>query len=555
MKINQKNIKYLLWILIAIAVTLRVANLASREFWYDEILSLLLSTGQKINYQSPGDAPVILANYSKLLQLPVENSLTNVLQTVEKLLKGLVAEPHPPLFFLGQHFWLRLWGNSELAMRSIIALFSLGSMGCAYGLGRLLLGNQGGLIFAIFLGLNPYHLFHSLNVRMYSSLVFWTILSSWSLLELINLNNTQKTSNEINSNKSLTQSKILWILLLIISVIAGFMTFYYFAYFVLTLGIIVLYLDRQRWWQYAIYLASSIIITTPWLWWGTRQQLRNADLGRFATSNNFLEAILKHLQDLIQVLGIHLIIGDWVSVSPPSIITIMGIGAIACLSFCSWSLWKHEQYRLLMIGLLLGIFPLLLMLTIDLITGKFTVGFGWGRSVIFILSGCLLLLVIWLEKVAKKSKNIIVIAIIGLYLTLNLVDFSLRNRSMFHDLANIINQQKSASTLIVLNSQAWGHVLRLAYYLPDQIPLSLLAQNSEILANNLEKTLINQPQKYQRLLWLDSQRPVWGKPSTEEQKKQIQEILNKHFELERSQFLFGTWELDNFDLKVYQSNK
>ena len=125
MKISTKTIKIILLIAIACAVFIRVAHLGSREFWYDEVLSLLLSTGKKSQYQNPKDVPIILANYTSLLSLPLENGFSDFLTTLEKFLKGLVAEPHPFLFFLEQHFWLRLFGNSEAAMRSNIVLFSL----------------------------------------------------------------------------------------------------------------------------------------------------------------------------------------------------------------------------------------------------------------------------------------------------------------------------------------------------------------------------------------------------------------------------------------------
>ncbi|MEA5534176.1 glycosyltransferase family 39 protein [Crocosphaera sp. XPORK-15E] len=546
MKIPQKTINIILLSAIAIAVILRITNLGSREFWYDEVLSLLLSTGQKSNYQHPKDVPVILANYTNLLTIPLENSLTDSIKTLENFLKGLVAEPHPFLFFLEQHFWLRLWGNSEAAMRSIVALFSLGSLGCAYGLGRYLLGSQGGLLFAALLGLNPYYLFHSLNVRMYGSLIFWVLLSSWSLLELISFNTSQKDSN------SPKLPKLLWILLLIISATAGFMTFYYFACWFLVLAALVFYLDKQRWWQYALYLTTSIIVTIPWLLWGTRQQLRNADLARFASPNGLLAATLKHLQEFIDVLGIHLLIGDWVSILPTFLTTLAGILVLIVLSWCSWCLYKNQQYRLLIIGLILGIFPLIIMLTLDVITGKFTLGFGWGRSVIFVLPGCLLLLVIFLEKAAGKFKNISILAMLILYLSISIADFSLRPRWMFHQVADIINQEPNTPTLIVMNSPAWGHVLRLAYYLPPTSPISLLAQKSATLGTNLEESLKQNPNKYQRIIWLDSARPVWGKPSTETEKQQVKIVLGTNYKLEKSKQLLGTGKLDDFTLNLYQ---
>ncbi|MDJ0508201.1 MAG: glycosyltransferase family 39 protein [Crocosphaera sp.] len=549
MKVSAKQINLLLLLSIAIAVLLRIIYLDSREFWYDEVLSLLLSTGKKGNYNNPQDTPILLANYTSLLQITLENSFSAFLITTEKFLKGLMGEPHPFLFFLQQYIWLRFWGNSEAAMRSIIVLFSLGSIACAYGLGRRLLGNQGGLLFAALLGLNPYYLFHSLNVRMYCPLVFWVLLSSWSLLELVTL----KGSSFKNKNDKLYQ--VFWIVLLIFSLASGLMTFYYFAVFMLALSVLVLWLDRRRWWQYAVYFIASVLITIPWVLWGTRQQLRNADLGRFSSKGNLFINLFKHFQQFLDVLGIHLLIGDWSSILSPFIITLAGFFVVIILSFCSFYLWKNQQHKLLTIGLIIGVLPLVLMLIIDIVTGKFTLAFGWGRSVIFVLPGCLLLLVIYLEKANIKFKSLAIIGILLLYLTINITDFSLRSRRMFHTVADIINQQPNSPTLIIMDSQAWGHVLRLAYYLPVTSPISLLSQKSNKFVSIVEKNLNQNTQNYNRILWLQSHRPVWGKPSTEEQKQQVKNILNQSYNLQQSQALLGTWELDNFTLNVYQKNR
>jgi uncharacterized membrane protein len=540
---KQSSIEIILLIAIALAVIIRIINLGSREFWYDEVLSLLLSTSQKSLYKNPDEFPIVLSQYTPALTLPVETGLSASLTTIEKLLKGLIKEPHPPLFFLGQHFWLRLFGNSEAAMRSLVALFSIGAIGSAYGLGRRLLGYRGGLLLAATLGLNPYYLFHSLNVRMYGSLVFWVILSTWALLELIHINNQTRS-----------QQKWLWTLILIISVTGGFMTFYYYAAWFVVMAALVLLLDRRRWWQYGLCFVTSILITVPWLLWGTRQQLRNADLERFATPSSPLEATWKHLQDILQTLGTHLIVGDWVSVLPPAMTLIAGIGAIALIIICSINLWQRNQRQILFIALIVGVFPLLLMLAIDIITGKFTLGFGWGRSVIFVLPGCLLLLVVWIERGLGKWRQTAAIALLLVYLSISVADFTLRQRWMFHEIADIIEQKPTQTTLIVMNSSAWGHVLRLVYYLPPNPSIMLLAQQSDKLAPSLQDILASEGDRYERIFWLDSAKPVWGKPSTETERAQIQQILNKQFQLEKTQPLIGTWELDNFNLNLYQRN-
>jgi uncharacterized membrane protein len=542
-----KLIKYFPWEwlllgMIAVTVILRIINLNSREFWYDEVLSLLLATGHKKLYQHPSDVPILLANYKSLLSLPVENSFGDVLQTTEKLLKGLVAEPHPPLFYLGQHLWLRLFGNSVAAMRSLPVVYSIGAIGCSYGLGRHLLGHRGGLLLAALLGLNPFYLFHSLNVRMYGSLVFWTVLSGWAILETIKAITTSQKTKKV----------VIWSLIIVFSVTAGFMTFYYFLFWVASLGVLVLLLDRKRWLYYGLLLSSGVLITTPWLLWGTRQQLNNADLNRFAASGGLLETTWKHLEETLQTLGNLLLIGDWASILPPVLITLTGVGAVAIAIGCSWSLVKHNQKQSLLIALILGILPLLMMVAVDVISGKFTVGFGFGRSLIFILPGCLLLIAAWIEKASGKWQTLAAVGLLFLYLTVGTADYSLRHRWMFHQIADIIEQKSAQPTLIVMNSHAWGHVLRLAYYLPSESSVMLLAQPTAKLIPALANTLTTESQSYSRLLWLESDRPVWGKPATTIEKQQIEAILEPQFQLVQQQRLLGTWELDNFTASLYQ---
>ncbi|AFY76869.1 putative membrane protein [Pleurocapsa sp. PCC 7327] len=545
------SVELLLLVAIAIAVLIRIINLGSREFWYDEVLSLLLSTGQKGLYKHPDDTPVVLTQYLGALNLPSEKGLGDILATGEKLLKGLVKEPHPPLFFIGQHLWLRLFGNSETAMRSLVAIFSIGAIGSAYGLGRCLLGYRGGLLLAALLGLNPYYLFHSLNVRMYGSLVFWVILTTWALFELIHLNNQNRSPQ---TESKILKSKWFWSVILIGAIAAGLMTFYYFACLLIVLAALMLLLDRRQWRQYALCFGGGVIINVPWTLWGTRQQLRNADLERFETASGWLETTLQHLQDFARTLGTHLILGDWVSILPPTLATIAGIGAIAILLACSLDLWQRQQRQILGIALMLGIVPLLLMLGMDVATGKFTLGFGWGRSVIFILPGCLFLLTVWIERAAGKWRKIAAIALLLLYLSISASDFSIRNRWMFHQIADIIEQNQKATTLIVMNSTAWGHVLRLAYYLPPTSSVMLLARPSDELAPVLQKTLVPDRDRYQRILWLDSARPVWGESSTTEEKNQLRQVLDGQFQLKKTQQLFGTRELDHFNLSLYERN-
>jgi uncharacterized membrane protein len=565
------SLELLLIMAIAAAILLRIINLGSREFWYDEVLSLILSNGQQVNYKAPGDLPVALRDYTALLSLPAESSLGEVIKTVKNVFNGILGDVHPPLSYLSLHFWMRLFGNSEAAMRSLMALMSVGAIGSAYGLGRIVLGHRGGLLLAALLGTNPFFLFHSLNARMYAPLVLWTTLSTWAMLELMEArgeelkvrgyqvedSDQQPQPANLQPSKSSVSRQILWNVVLIGSVAAGLLTQYLFAYWVITLGVFVLVFDRRRWWQQGLRLGAGILLWMPWFFWGTRHQSRLREVGGQFSKGT-------HLGDIAQTLGTHLLLGDWVT-SLPEGRAIIGLPegwaiVAGCVVFvvlltCTLTLWRQGERRKLGVALILGIFPLLLALTVDIITRKYSIGFGGGRSMLFILPGCLLLLALWLERSAGRWREPAAAVLLLLYLSISIGDFSTRQRWLFHDLANLIQQNPTTPTLVAMNSRAWGHILRLAYYIPPTAPVSLLAQNPGDLAPAFDKILTTEAERYPRVIWLNSARPVNKAPKTEAEKQQIQKdiqrVLNSKFKLVKTQPLSGTMILDEFTLNLY----
>jgi uncharacterized membrane protein len=532
---------------IAIAVLVRIVHLDTREFWYDEVLSVLLSSGQKIAFVKPPDVPVPLADYTQLLSIPAENSLDDTLKTVADLLRGIVGgEPHPPLFYLSQHLWLRWFGNGVAAVRSLNALFGIGAIAAAYGFGRRLLGHRPGLLFAALLGLNPFYLNHSLNVRMYAPLVFWGLLSAWALLEIIGWSapETEKTPRRFQWG---------WHLVLIGSVCAGCMTFYLFAYWVLALAALCLYLDRRQWWQHGIRLGAGVLLTAPWMWWGIPQQLRNADFGRFDAPPGWWAATVRHAQDVAVCLGSQLVLGDWTTSVPLGATVAAGIAAIAVVSVALVQLWQWERgdRRRFGVILLLSVFILFVALSADAIGGKFTLGFGWGRSTIYMLPGFLLLFALWLERLGPRWRSAIATVILAVYLLLSVGDYAARSRRSFQQIADLTVTGTDATTAIALNSRAWGHVMRLAYYIPPSESVLLLARDAADLPEALARAIEADPSRFDRVLWLDSAAPVWSPPSTPEQNAQIAATLSRHYGLQTRQTVTGTMEMDNFTLSLY----
>ena len=533
---------------IALAVLLRVLGLGSREFWYDEVLSLLFATGQRIFYDAPADAPVTLADYTPLLSLPVESGLKDILLTTKGLLKGIVSmEPHPFGFYLSQNLWLRLTGNGEAVQRTWGMLLSLGTIGCGYGTGRLLMGHRGGLIYAALLGLSPLYLFHSLNLRMYGPTVFWVCLSTLALLQLI--------YGTANRKRWRT---LAWIVTFIVAIAGGFLTFYPMMYWIAGLAIIAVILDAKHWWQHGLRFTAGVLITMPWMTWGLPQQLRNADFGRFSAPPGVFATALTHIQGIFKTLGIHLLVGDWATSLGDSALWAAGIAASLIWLAMGTALLRQGENRLLKIGLLLGLLPLALALASDIVSSKFTFGFGYGRSVIFGLPGMLLILAIWLEKTNVSWRQLAIVGSLAFYLTLNVGDFALRDRQIFHQLNSWVNQAPEQSSLIVLNSKAWGHVMRLAYYINPEADVDLLATHPTDLPNVLSETLTENSAAYERVLWLEAARPVWQEPETEaealEIRQQVEGILGERYRPQETQPLVGTMDLDQFTLTLYRQS-
>lgn len=550
---NQRSwyvsLEVLLWVAIAIAILLRLLNLATRELWYDEVLSVLLANGQWNNYPALGDVPIPLQDVQAVLNLPDASGLSGILLNLKRLLQGVANDPHPPLSYLGLQGWMYLFGHSDVALRSLMAVVSLMAVGSAYGLGTFLLNPRGGLIFAALLATNPFYLSHSLNIRMYGPLVLWTILSTWAMLKLANYPpaKTRRSPWQLAG----------WGLVLIGSVTAGLLTQYLFVYWGIVLAVLGLFLNGRRWWQHGLLLGTGGLLAIPWALWGTVQQLRNRSdvLDQIGKAEGIRTIALRHVQNVAKTLGSHLIVGDWTTSLPLVGVVLAGLGAIALLTFCTLQLWQNGERRLLAIALILGIFPLLLALAVDIITGKFTVGFGWGRSIIFILPGCLLLIALWLEQLTAPWQGIAISALLFLYLSLSIGDLSLRERRMFQTVGSWIEPEPTVPTLVAFNSKARGYVLRVARYFPKNDQIAILVQNSAKLAPALDATLKTGPSTYPRLLWLDLVEPVWSDPSTETDQEAVQAVLSSQYELTQEQEFSGTMKWDRFAARLYSQRK
>ena len=99
------------------------------------------------------------------------------------LMETLKADVHPPLYYQCLYVWVRLFGTSERAVRSLSGLCYILSVFGVYGLGRTLYGNKTALLCATIYLSRPLAILSAQFARMYALLSLLSILSTWLYLQ------------------------------------------------------------------------------------------------------------------------------------------------------------------------------------------------------------------------------------------------------------------------------------------------------------------------------------------------------------------------------------
>jgi len=92
---------------------------------------------------------------------------------------------HPPVYFALLLYWIKLFGQSAVALRLPSLLFGLATIPAAYALGRDALGRRVGLALAWLIALAPAHVWYSVEARPYALLTLLTTLSCWLCWRLL----------------------------------------------------------------------------------------------------------------------------------------------------------------------------------------------------------------------------------------------------------------------------------------------------------------------------------------------------------------------------------
>ena len=128
----------------------------------DETVSLLQSTGHTTERIAPIVRNTVpIEKVKAFLEYNEEFQVSSVLRSLT------YAGMHPPLYYLGLHYVMRLLDNDPFKLRLLSTIFSVLSIAAMYFLGKAVCDRKTGLCAAAFLALSAYGVSFGPMVRPY----------------------------------------------------------------------------------------------------------------------------------------------------------------------------------------------------------------------------------------------------------------------------------------------------------------------------------------------------------------------------------------------------
>jgi len=93
--------------------------------------------------------------------------------SIQDILASMIYDPRPPLYYLILHFWLKLFGSTHLAARSLTALFGCLTIFPVYFLAKKYFNTAIALLAAALFALSPFNIYCAQMVKEISLYVFF----------------------------------------------------------------------------------------------------------------------------------------------------------------------------------------------------------------------------------------------------------------------------------------------------------------------------------------------------------------------------------------------
>ena len=100
-----------------------------------------------------------------------------------KIIAKVAKDTSPPLYYLFLHFWMRLFGTSEVAIRALSFSFFILTCFFIYLIGKKLFNKETGILAAVLSLVNPFLFHYAFEGRMYALLVLTCTASFYFYLQ------------------------------------------------------------------------------------------------------------------------------------------------------------------------------------------------------------------------------------------------------------------------------------------------------------------------------------------------------------------------------------
>jgi len=160
--INNKNFsisKKFTILLFIFGVITRLFRIGQESLWLDEALSISLAQKADIH------------------------------QVIANLHYAAWDDAHPIFYYFLLHYWIEAFGTSEIALRSLSAIFGILIVLFTYYIGEKLFDKNVGIIASILLLVNPVSVWYSQEARMYTLFSLLILLSTYILFQLFLMQN------------------------------------------------------------------------------------------------------------------------------------------------------------------------------------------------------------------------------------------------------------------------------------------------------------------------------------------------------------------------------
>ena len=215
--ISRRLIKLYLATLVVIGVVVRLWNINKASIWHDEGYTMML-------------APMG----------PIE------------IIERTARDVHPPLYYLILHYWLLVFGNSEIAARSLSLAFMVGVIPLTYLVLKRLWNTRAAMIGALLVTSGPFLVRYSQEARMYGMVAFLLLLATYFLV------------------RAIQDKRRIWWVLYAVAIAASLYTHYYSIFMIATHWIYMATQTRRpgtgilsgRWWLANI---GAALLFLPWV--------------------------------------------------------------------------------------------------------------------------------------------------------------------------------------------------------------------------------------------------------------------------------------------------